>query len=103
MTKLTPLKAVRAHCTECCGGSPREASLCPASGCPLHPIRNGQNKDPKTGRNKIKSVIKAIRKRCLDCCGFSPKRAGECDFEHCPLFVYRFGKNPNRKGVGGKC
>ncbi len=101
MTKLTPLKAVRAHCVECCGGSTREASLCTANGCPVYPIRNGINKDPATGANKVKSVLKAIRKRCLDCCGFSPKQVGDCDFESCALFVYRFGSNPSRQGVGG--
>ena len=97
MTKLTPLKAVRAHCVECCGGSGREASLCPAIGCPIHPIRSGRNKDPKTDKKMVPSVLKAIRKRCLDCCGFSPKAVRECDFEHCALWPYRFGTNPARK------
>ena len=38
---MTPIKAIRAHCIECCGGSKKEARLCPAESCPLHPYRMG--------------------------------------------------------------
>jgi hypothetical protein len=91
MKKLTPLKAVRVHCLDCCGGSAKEVRFCTATECDTHPIRDGKN------CGKVKSVIKAIRKRCLDCSGFSPKAVRECAHELCALWQYRFGTNPARK------
>ena len=38
---LTPLKAIRAKCLECCGGSSKEVRLCQATQCPLHGLRSG--------------------------------------------------------------
>ena len=43
MTITSPLKAIRQNCIECCGGNKHEVSLCPATGCPLHPFRFGKN------------------------------------------------------------
>jgi hypothetical protein len=31
---MTPQKAIREFCTECCNGNPKERKLCPATGCP---------------------------------------------------------------------
>ena len=45
---MTPIKAIRAHCIECCGGSMKEARLCPAEKCPLYPYRMG-HRPPKPG------------------------------------------------------
>jgi hypothetical protein len=39
---ITPLKAVRRHCLECCNGSAHEVSLCAAKSCPLWPFRFGR-------------------------------------------------------------
>lgn len=39
----TPLKAIRAHCVECMGGSIKEVALCTAVDCALHPMRQGSN------------------------------------------------------------
>lgn len=41
MPKLTPIKAIRAKCLDCCGGSAHEVRLCPAVGCPLYAYRLG--------------------------------------------------------------
>lgn len=42
--KLTnPVKAIRAFCVECCGGSTNEVKLCQSSRCALHPFRLGKN------------------------------------------------------------
>ena len=43
---LTPLKAIRANCLDCSGGSPAEVRLCVIPECPLHGYRFG--KRPKT-------------------------------------------------------
>jgi len=41
---LTPLKAIRSRCLDCCGGSSKEVALCPVTSCPLWPYRFGTRK-----------------------------------------------------------
>ncbi len=41
--RMSPIKALRARCVDCCGGSPREVRLCPAVGCPAWPFRMGKS------------------------------------------------------------
>lgn len=41
--RITPLKAIRLKCLDCCGGSPKEVKLCAAEKCSLHPFRFGKN------------------------------------------------------------
>ena len=43
---LTPRKAIRAKCLDCCCGHPSEVRDCTAINCPLYPHRFG--KRPKT-------------------------------------------------------
>ena len=38
---LTPIKAIRARCIDCCGGQRLEVKLCPAKDCPLWIYRMG--------------------------------------------------------------
>ena len=38
---LTPLKAIRAKCLDCCCDQPKEVRLCPCEDCPLYPYRAG--------------------------------------------------------------
>ena len=40
---MTPMKAIRAKCLDCCCGSSNEVRLCTAESCPLHPFRLGKN------------------------------------------------------------
>ena len=44
---LTPIKAIRARCLDCCGGQKAEVRLCPSQKCPLWPYRMGRR--PKDG------------------------------------------------------
>lgn len=46
---LTPIKAIRAKCLDCCCGSTAEVRRCPAEKCALHPYRMG--KRPKAGED----------------------------------------------------
>ena len=39
---LTPIKAIRAYCLDCCCGSKNEVRLCPSEKCTLHPYRLGK-------------------------------------------------------------
>jgi len=48
MKILRPLRAIRAKCLDCCGGSAREVALCEIENCPLFPYRFG--KRPQTAR-----------------------------------------------------
>ncbi len=40
---MTPMKAIRAKCLDCCCGQYKEVELCPCSDCPLYPFRFGKN------------------------------------------------------------
>jgi hypothetical protein len=42
MKKITPLKAIRAHCLSC-AGRPKEVRLCQSFTCNLYPYRMGTN------------------------------------------------------------
>lgn len=43
---MTPMKAIRAKCLDCCCGSPSEVRLCPSEKCPLYPYRSGHRPAP---------------------------------------------------------
>lgn len=40
---LTPIKAIRAKCLDCCCGSSNEVKLCTVERCALWPYRFGKN------------------------------------------------------------
>ena len=40
--RLTPVKAIRAKCLDCCCGQRGEVRLCPVHDCSLHPYRMGR-------------------------------------------------------------
>lgn len=44
---LTPMKAIRAKCLDCCCGIAQEVKLCPITDCPLYPYRMGHNPSRK--------------------------------------------------------
>ena len=39
--RMTPIKAIRAKCVDCCAGQPKEVRLCSIEKCPLYPYRMG--------------------------------------------------------------
>jgi len=39
---LTPVRAIRAKCLDCCSGQAKEIKLCPVHACALHPYRMGR-------------------------------------------------------------
>lgn len=41
--RISPLRAIRLKCLDCCCGSSNEVKLCPADRCPLYPFREGHN------------------------------------------------------------
>lgn len=40
---MTPIKAIRIYCLDCCCDSWREVRLCPSVNCSLYPFRLGRN------------------------------------------------------------
>ncbi len=40
---MTPMKAIRLKCLDCCCESSTEVKLCPAQDCPLWAYRSGHN------------------------------------------------------------
>ena len=47
MKILTPVKAIRAKCIDCYGGSRYEVENCVTPDCPLYPYRLGKNPNRK--------------------------------------------------------
>lgn len=54
---LTPIKAIRAKCLDCCCGNTAEVRRCTAVKCTLYPYRMG--KRPKVGGDTTESVTAA--------------------------------------------
>ena len=54
MGKLTPMKAIRAKCLDCCCGSAQEVRLCEISTCPLYPYKSGHK--PKEGTQEYNFI-----------------------------------------------
>jgi hypothetical protein len=40
--KVSPMKAIKAYCLDCCCGSAREVKLCSCPNCPLFLLRTGR-------------------------------------------------------------
>lgn len=51
MKNLTPVKAIRKKCLDCCCYQPKEVALCTATNCPLFSYRLGHR--PTKGNNLI--------------------------------------------------
>jgi hypothetical protein len=99
---LSPLRAVRHKCLDCCCESADEVKLCPVETCSLMPYRFGSYPEEHSG---TRSVLKPIKEKCKDCMPepFSRGQATvkDCEKKCCPKWPYRMGRNPSRKGRGG--
>ena len=63
MKKLTPIKAIRAKCIECSGGSLKEVQFCVIPECALYIFRMGKNPNRKgIGNKNIRKTISNKRK-----------------------------------------
>ena len=47
MTKTEILKAIRAHCLDCCYDNVNEVKMCTCTKCALHPLRFGKDPSPR--------------------------------------------------------
>lgn len=66
MRKLTPMRAIRKKCLDCCAYQPREVRLCTAVNCPLYSYRLGhkpsKDNNPINESNTEKDVATAAEK-----------------------------------------
>ena len=94
--KVSPRRAIRQHCLDCCLGDMREVKACQAKMCLLYQYRSGHRAPAQT-----LTPLKAIRAYCL-ACGEPDSYASvrDCKMEHCKLHQFRFGHNPRRAGKG---
>ena len=96
---LTPLRASRLRCVDCCAGGVSAARNCECGtdgvhrACPLWPFRMGKKAIGAGSR------VKVVADYCVWCKGdheSSRVWVKECDDRTCPLLQYRFGKDPKR-------
>lgn len=92
---LTPLRAVRFKCLDCCCESAHEVNLCPVESCPLWPFRSGSYPENHQG---ARSVLKPIKHKCQDCIPEKLNGVRDCSRKCCPIWPYRLGTNPKFKG-----
>lgn len=59
---MTPLKAIRAKCIDCSGGSVYEPAHCTVTHCPLYPYRDGHDPDRK-GKGNNDTINKINKER----------------------------------------
>lgn len=57
--RLTPMKAIRAKCLDCCCWNTTEVKLCAVMDCPLHPYRDGHNPSRKGKGGNSRALEKA--------------------------------------------
>lgn len=62
MKKLTPMKAIRAKCIECGGGSFVEVRMCPVKECPLYAYRSGHR--PKDDKDSTEAAEDEKMRSC---------------------------------------
>lgn len=56
--RRNPIKAIRAHCLACGGGSPRAVAECPSADCGLFDFRMGRNpfRAPASEKQKARAL-----------------------------------------------
>lgn len=86
---MTPLKAIRAKCLDCSGGSAKEVRSCTFNDCHLYEYRFGHRPQEK----KL-TPMKAIRAHCVSCCEGNNREPALCTANKCPLHAYKLGKRP---------
>ena len=61
VVSLTPIKAIKEKCLDCCCGQREEVKMCPVKTCPLHDFRLGKN--PNRKRNLTDEQREAAKVR----------------------------------------
>jgi hypothetical protein len=61
--RMSPLRAIRAHCLDCCGGSAQEVGKCMALRCPSWPLRVGKSPWAKPPSNQQREAMRERGRR----------------------------------------
>jgi hypothetical protein len=60
---MSPLRAIRAHCLDCCGGSAQEVAKCMALNCPSWAFRMGTNPHRKRPSDEHRQAMQERGRR----------------------------------------
>ena len=96
---LTPLRAVRLKCLDCCGDSSKEVEACSAVSCPLWWYRKSPSSLDATAdrkQSKYPTAAQAIKAMCKECCGEDLKGCAMDEYSWCPLLQYKKQKAAKR-------
>lgn len=63
--KMTPMKAIRSKCLDCCCGNAREVTMCPATDCVLYPYRKGKIKGIRGEQKPLTEAERLRRSEAL--------------------------------------
>lgn len=63
---MTPIKAIRAKCLDCCCGQASEVALCVCEDCSLYPYRFGKNPNRKCTMTEEQRLAASERLRRLN-------------------------------------
>jgi len=66
MKSHTPLKAIRAYCHDCAGGSFKDVILCSVLDCPLKPLRFGVAQGSRVYKAKIERALRTWPQEAKD-------------------------------------
>ena len=61
--RISPIKAIRMKCIDCCCGQKGEVNLCPCKDCPLWPFRFGKNPYSNKAFSEEQKIAMAERMR----------------------------------------
>ncbi len=60
MAKLTPMKAIRKKCLDCCCNQQVEVKNCPCEKCPLHAYRMGKRPKGDNFPVEAEKILKTL-------------------------------------------
>jgi hypothetical protein len=83
--RITPLKAIRQRCINCCGFELKVVRECDCVDCALFSLRMGRG---------ARATLKRIKTYCFWCCNNQRAEVRKCSSNECPLWPYRFGRRP---------
>jgi hypothetical protein len=59
---MTPLKAIRGKCLDCCCGQANEVKLCPSTDCPLYEYRFGKGAKKELSEEKRAELSERMKR-----------------------------------------
>jgi hypothetical protein len=95
-TVISPLRAIRSYCLDCCYGKANQIQICSHADCRIYKYRLGRKQ-----RGSAPSAIKSIGLHCAMCSCYSINDVENCQNTGCQLYPYRMGKKSKKAVTGG--